>query len=75
MAVDYRWIGQGSPAGSEEDATILRIEVRLSRREMNVATKQQLSVVAHYSDGSTLRVTRLASCKPSAEMDIPSRPG
>ena len=55
------WIGQGSPAGSEEDATIARIEVIPAVREMNVATKQQLSVVAHYSDGSTRDVTRLAS--------------
>ncbi len=55
------WIAQGSPLGSEDDAKIERIEVVPAVREMNIATKQQLAVVAHYSDGSTRDVTRLAS--------------
>lgn len=55
------WIAQGSPFGSEEDATLERIEVIPPVREMNIATRQQLSVVAYYSDGSTRDVTRLAS--------------
>ena len=55
------WIAQGSPLGSADDAKLTRIEVVPALREMNIATKQQLSVTAHYSDGSTRDVTRLAS--------------
>ena len=55
------WIAQGSPLGSTDDAKLTRIEVVPAMREMNIATKQQLSVTAHYSDGSTRDVTRLAS--------------
>jgi hypothetical protein len=60
-----RWIGQGTPYGREEDATIRRIEVFPNVREMNFASTQQLSVVAHYSDGTTRDVTRLASYEPN----------
>lgn len=56
-----RWIGQGMPQGSETDPVLDRIEVLPPLREMNIATKQQLSVLAHYSDGSVRDVTRLAS--------------
>lgn len=56
-----RWIGQGMPQGSDTDATLSRIEVLPPVREMNIATKQQLAVIAHYSDGSQRDVTRLAS--------------
>ena len=45
------WIAQGSPLGSTDDAKLTRIEVVPAMREMNIATKQQLSVTAHYSDG------------------------
>lgn len=56
-----RWIGQGMPPGSDADAQLSRIEVLPPVREMNIATKQQLAVIAHYSDGSQRDVTRLAS--------------
>lgn len=55
------WIAQGSPNSSEEDPTIQRIEVVPPVREMNTGGQQQLSVVAHYSDGSLRDVTRLAA--------------
>lgn len=79
------WIGQGSPAGSPDDPKLARIEVVPPVREMNIATKQQLSVVAHYSDGSTRDVTRLASyeanrpemvfTEPSGRITVEDTPG
>ncbi len=56
-----RWIQQGMPYGSESDPVLQRIEAVPAVREMNFKSRQQLSVVAHYSDGSTRDVTRLAS--------------
>ncbi len=55
------WIRQGMPLGSEEDAKLQRISLVPPVREMNFSTKQQLSVIAHYSDGTLRDVTRLAS--------------
>ncbi len=60
-----RWIRQGTPYGSETDPTIVKIEVIPPVREMNFKSKQQLSVIAHYSDGATSDVTRLASFEPN----------
>lgn len=56
-----RWIRQGMPYGAETDPVLQRIEAVPAVREMNVRTRQQLSVIAHYSDGSIRDVTRLAS--------------
>jgi hypothetical protein len=56
-----RWIRQGMPYGAETDPVLERIEAVPAVREMNVRTRQQLSVMAHYSDGSIRDVTRLAS--------------
>ncbi|MEM8669043.1 MAG: DUF1549 domain-containing protein [Planctomycetota bacterium] len=56
-----RWIGQGAPYGSDDDAKISHIESIPSVREMNPGSTQQLSVVAHYTDGTVRDVTRLAS--------------
>lgn len=56
-----RWIQQGMPYGSESDPVLQRIEAVPAVREMNFKSRQQLSVIAHYSDGSTRDVTRLAS--------------
>ena len=56
-----RWIRQGMPYGAETDPVLERIEAVPAVREMNVRTRQQLSVIAHYSDGSIRDVTRLAS--------------
>ncbi|MDA1053714.1 MAG: DUF1549 and DUF1553 domain-containing protein [Planctomycetota bacterium] len=55
------WIRQGMPLGSEDDPKLERIEVVPPVREMNFNTKQQLSVIGHYSDGSARDVSRLAS--------------
>ncbi|MFO0975429.1 MAG: DUF1549 and DUF1553 domain-containing protein [Planctomycetaceae bacterium] len=56
-----RWIQQGMPYGSETDPVLERIEAVPAVREMNFKARQQLSVIAHYSDGTTRDVTRLAS--------------
>lgn len=79
------WIAQGSPFGSETDATLDRIEVVPAVREMNIATKQQLSIIGHYSDGTTRDVTRLASyeanqpemvfAEPSGQITVEDTPG
>lgn len=56
-----RWIRQGTPYGSESDATLEHIQVFPDVRELNFGSSQQLAVTAHYSDGTTRDVTRLAS--------------
>ncbi len=55
-----RWIEQGMPYGSPDDPTVVRIEVFPKTRAMNRSERQQLSVVAHYSDGTTQDVTRVS---------------
>jgi hypothetical protein len=54
-----RWIEQGMPFGSEEDPVVEKIEVFPKSRKMNRGADQQLSVVAHYSDGSKADVSRM----------------
>lgn len=54
-----RWVEQGMPFGSEKDPVVSRIEVRPQERLMSRDAKQQLTVVAHYSNGSTEDVTRM----------------
>lgn len=55
------WIEQGTPYGSEDDPVVQRIEVYPAAREMNCDARQQLRVAAHYSDGASRDVTRLAT--------------
>src|SRR5206468_689498 len=55
-----RWISQGMPYGSPTDPTLARIEVFPSQRTMPLGGEQQLAVIARYSDGSALDVTRSA---------------
>jgi hypothetical protein len=70
------WIQQGMPYGSEEDPVLKKIEAVPSVREMNFKGRQQLSVLAHYSDGSVRDVTRLASYEVNhPEMAIPNGSG
>ena len=54
-----RWIEQGMPYGEAEDPLVTRIEAFPKERLMPRDGKQQLLVVAHYSDGSTRDVTRM----------------
>ncbi len=71
-----RWIRQGMPYGSPEDPVLERIEAVPAVREMNLKSRQQLAVLAHYSDGSVRDVTRLASFEANhPEMAIPNGSG
>ena len=54
-----RWIEQGMPYGEEEDPVVTHIEAFPKERLMPRDGKQQLLVVAHYTDGSTRDVTRM----------------
>lgn len=56
-----RWIEQGMPYGEKDDPTVERIEVFPKHRDMNQGSRQQLKALAHYSDGSSRDVTRLAT--------------
>jgi hypothetical protein len=55
-----RWIAQGMPYGSQDDARVARIEVIPPRRIMTRQGQQQLKVLAHYTDGAIEDVTRTA---------------
>lgn len=55
-----RWIGEGMPYSSENDATLTAIEVEPKKLAMKVNTTQALKVVARYSDGSSRDVTAMS---------------
>ena len=55
-----RWIEQGTPYGRSSDPVVTRIEVLPAERLLQRGSEQQLAVIAHHSDGSTVDVTRLA---------------
>lgn len=55
-----RWIEQGMPYGRDDDPVVERIEVQPASRMMNRNSSQQVSVFAHYSDGTKRDVTRLS---------------
>ena len=61
----YRWIEQGMPYGSDADPAVVKIECQPAARVMERGTQQQITVVAHYSDGSTEDVTRMALFEPN----------
>ena len=54
-----RWVEQGAPYGSEDDPVVERIEIFPLERLMQRNGAQQLSVIAHYNDGSSEDVTRM----------------
>lgn len=55
-----RWLEQGMPYGKPDDPVVDRIEVFPPARAMDRDTRQQLAVLAHYTDGSTEDVTHIA---------------
>ena len=59
------WIEQGMPYGQPTDPKIERIAVLPASRAMNPDTKQQLTVVAYYTDGTTRDVSRIATYEPN----------
>ncbi|MFP6657739.1 MAG: DUF1549 and DUF1553 domain-containing protein [Pirellulales bacterium] len=64
-----RWIEQGMPYGSPDDPTVDRIEVLPRERLMDAEASQQVTVVAHYTDGTKRDVTRMTQFESNdAEM-------
>ena len=62
-----RWIEQGMPYGNDEDPVVTHIEAFPKERLMPRDGKQQLLVIAHYSDGSTRDVTRVTQFDSNEE--------
>jgi hypothetical protein len=54
------WIAQGMPVGDPKAATLASIEVQPPRQTLERGGRQQLTVRAHYSDGSARDVTQWA---------------
>ena len=52
-----RWISQGMQPSSANDPVVTGIEVSPPQRRMRPGTQQQLSVVAHFSNGQELDIT------------------
>jgi len=63
-SMDYRilsgWIAAGTPGPKSDDPRIVRIELLPSHVILDPNSVQQLSVIAHFSDGHTEDVTRWA---------------
>jgi len=55
-----RWIASGTPFGSKDAPTVVKISVHPENRLLPRNSRQQLAVTAHYSDGTTSDVTRQA---------------
>lgn len=53
-----RWIEQGMPYGKDTDPKVVRIQVEPAGMLMQRKESQQVSVIAHFSDGTTRDVTR-----------------
>lgn len=60
-----RWIAQGMPRSTADDPVLARIEVTPVEKTLEREATEQLSVTAHYSDGTTRDVTRLTSYQTS----------
>ncbi|MEM7314548.1 MAG: DUF1549 domain-containing protein, partial [Planctomycetota bacterium] len=55
-----RWVATGMPYGSGKEPTVQSIEVYPRQRRLAKNSKQQLTAVAHLSDGSVEDITRAA---------------
>ena len=64
-----RWIVQGMPRGTTNDPRVVQVEVFPRERLLASQARQQLRVVAHYSDQTTQDVTSQAEYK-SQQPDI-----
>ncbi|MBX3443372.1 MAG: DUF1553 domain-containing protein [Planctomyces sp.] len=61
----YRWIEQGMPHGQADDPVVTGIKCYPSQRVLDRNGRQQLAVLATYSDGSVDDVTRMALFEPN----------
>jgi hypothetical protein len=70
-SVEYRiiseWIAAGAPPPSEDDATVESIRISPERETHAVGDTLQMSVTAHYSDGSAADVTRWVKWSSASE--------
>ena len=64
-----RWIEEGAVYAGPKEPTIERVEVIPPRRILDLESKQQLTLLAHYSDGSAQDVTQMAQFE-SANRDL-----
>jgi hypothetical protein len=66
-----RWIRQGTPSDSADSPIVRQLEVLPRGRVLERDGTQQMVVIAHFSDGSTADVTRLAQFESNqAEMAV-----
>ncbi len=63
-----RWITQGMPYGREQDAVVTGISVFPRHRVLAPDGRQQLMVIAQYSDGTTENVTHTARYEPNDKL-------
>ena len=66
-----RWIEEGAVYAGPEAPTIERVEVVPERRILDLESHQQLTLLAHYSNGTIQDVTRMAQFE-SANRDLAS---
>lgn len=62
-----RWIRQGMPYPGEDNPKVERIEVFPKERVVSGNSRQQLAVTAHFSDGSSKDITRMAIYEANQE--------
>ena len=60
-----QWIEQGMPWGTDQDPSVVSIRCEPEARMLTRGAKQQIAVIATYSDGSTEDVTRMALFEPN----------
>ena len=60
-----QWIAEGMPYAGEADPTLDSIEVQPAHSTLQSKSQQQLTVLAHYSDGSSRDVTHIALYEPN----------
>lgn len=66
-ALLLRWIKQGAPYGTGSEPKIVSVEVQPKRGLIQMGGRQQLKVLAKYSDGSVRDTTRLALYESNAD--------
>ncbi len=66
-----RWVAAGMPWGEAKDPTVTKVSVYPEQRLLARGGKQQLAVLAHYTDGAIEDITRRAQFE-SNETDIAS---
>jgi hypothetical protein len=67
-ALLVRWVTQGMPYGRDDAAMVTGISVFPRHRVMAPDGRQQLMVIAHYSDGTSENVTRTARYEPNDKL-------